>query len=138
MEAGLSNSIEVSVEFSFKGENYSPSATIDLDEMMEKGRELADLHSFLATLHDIDTYSYMYEVMESQDIEFKNAKGLATECLSNGHFDIQKFQQLWQQLQELAVIGEIAKQHMHIDDLDQHSELKAALLAAYEAGKKEQ
>ncbi|MCW9012336.1 MAG: hypothetical protein OQL06_01035 [Gammaproteobacteria bacterium] len=45
------------------------------------------------------------------------------------------FESAWQENQLLSSLQNIAKHHMSIDDLPQHAELKAALLAAYRLGK---
>lgn len=131
----MKNAIEVSVEFSYKGETHAPRATIDLDAMMEKGGELADLHAYLAGQHGIDTYSYLYEVMEAHELVFDQPTGLARQCLSGGQFDVAQFRGLWQQQRELQVINDIAARYLNLDDLSNDPQLKVALLAAYEAGK---
>jgi hypothetical protein len=129
------NTIDARIVFGFRGETHSPTATIDLDQLMESGDESPDLHRLLARLNQIDTYSYLYEVMEATPIEFSTPRGLAIECLSDGHFDLQKFIQLWQQQPEFAALHKIAKEHLAIDDLAQHPNIHAALRAAFDAGK---
>lgn len=129
----MKNSIYAGISFSYKGEDFSPSATIDLDAMMEKGGELSNMYSFLAREHHIDTYSYLYEVMEAHEIEYSDPTGLAEKCFVDGVFDVERFEQLWNEQQQLVVLGDIAKRYLKIDDLEQHPDLKAALLAAYHA-----
>lgn len=131
----MKNSIVASIVCSFKGETHAPAATIDLDATMAAHGHLPDLHATIATQNHIDTYSYLYEVMESQEIEFSQATGIAADCLIDGVFDRHAFEQRWLAQQELAVLGPIARHHLQIDDLTQHPELKAALQAAFEAGK---
>lgn len=131
----MKNTIEARIEFSFKGEEYTPTATVDLDAMMENGGELSDLYSFLARQYNIDTYSYLYDAMESHDITFDKPTGLATQCFNNGQFDKKAFELLWFEQHEIAMLADIAKQHMNIDDLEKHGDLKAALIAAFNAGK---
>lgn len=130
----MTNRIDALVEFSFKGETYTPSATIDLDAAMDADGRLPDLHRAIALANGIDTYSYLYEVMESHDIAFANAVGTAAEFLVDGHFDSAAFEQRWQTEQKLAVLRPIAKRHLAIDTLEQHSDVMAALLDAYDAG----
>ena len=131
----MKNSITVGLAFSYQGKSYSPSATIDLDALMEQGTHLPDLHGLLASRNNIDTYSYLYEVMESHDIEFSNITGLAGQCLRDGHFDTDKFARLWHEQRELEVLDTIAKEQLGIDSLEQRPDLKAALIAAFRAGK---
>lgn len=131
----MKNTISVRVEFSYQGETHTPSATIDLDSMMEKGGDLADLHAFLAVQHGIDTYSYLYEVMEAHEPLFDEATGLARQCLKEGQFDMARFRELWRNEHELQLLADIAARHLDIDDLDNNPALKNALLEAYEAGR---
>ena len=44
----MKNSIDATVTFSFKGETYTPSTSIDLDALMEQQGGLLHLHHFLA------------------------------------------------------------------------------------------
>ena len=131
----MKNSIEVSVAFSYRGVNYTPSAIVDLDEVMTHSGSLDDFHPTLAKLNGIDTYSYLYEVMESYALVFSNPTGLAMRCVHDGHFDIHAFEVLWQDEHELPVLNEIARKHLKITDLHEQEDVKQALLAAYRAGK---
>jgi hypothetical protein len=74
---GAVNSIDAHIEFSFKGETYSLTSPLDLDRMLDKYIDPPSLHHVLAVEHGINTYSYLYEVMEVEEIEFGNATGLA-------------------------------------------------------------
>ena len=132
----MKNSIEINVQFDFKGETYRPSVTLDLDLQMERYGMLPDLHQLLARENRIDPYSYQYEVLESSELAFANATGLAADYLDNGRFDIERFQEQWHAQKHLGLLQEIAREHMGIDDLSSQPALSAALLAAFAAGKK--
>jgi hypothetical protein len=127
----LRNSIDARLEFSFKGEIHGVSATLDLDSMMIRSGAIQDIHGLLAMESKTDIYSYQYEVMEMQEVIFDNAGGLAVECLSDGDFDVHKFEQLWTEANLTTVLAPIALTCLNIDDLDQHPDLRAALIAAY-------
>jgi len=131
----VKNSIAARVEFSFKGENYAPAAVLDLDRYLDESGRLPDLHQLIARENGIDTYSYLYEIMESHEIIFDNATGIAAECLVDGVFDVRAFEQRWQEQHRLDVLTPIARRHLNIDRLEQHPDLKAALLDAYLAGR---
>ncbi|MDH5183662.1 MAG: hypothetical protein OEX12_07195 [Gammaproteobacteria bacterium] len=131
----MSNRIDASIEFSYKGESYSPTATIDLDVMMIKSGQLPNLHRTLALQHKIDTYSYLYEVMESHEIQYSNATGLAQQCLQDGRFDLPAFEQLWQENREVTALEDIARDQLGIEDLDAEPKFKQALIEAYRLGK---
>lgn len=131
----MKNAIEAHVEFSFKGESYSLSSTLDLDSLLAQHDELPDIHAILAHANQIDTYSYLYEVMQTEEIKFKNAQGSAANFLCDGHFDQVAFTANWQQGRILALLQPIATRTLDIADLDQHAELKNALIQAYNLGK---
>lgn len=131
----MKNSIDAHVEFSFKGESYAPFATIILDELLEHHGTIPPLHAILAEKHGIDTYSYLYEVMEQAEIFFDNARGLATDFLINGKFDADAFVAQWQENRILVRLQAIALRELGLEDLEQHPALKNALFQAYLAGK---
>lgn len=132
----MGNRITIAVEFDFKGQHYAPSASIDLDQIMRSNGTIPNLCSSLARLNDIDLYSYEFEVMESLEMQFTNAQGVAAECLQNGVFDKEEFVKRWHQEQQLKALSEVAKQYLQIEVLAQQPQLQAALLAAFELGRK--
>jgi len=131
----MKSSIDARVTFSFKGEVYSPSSTLDLDACLERYGTLPSIHTLLANANGIDTYSYLYEVMEQAEIHFDNARGIAAECLKNGFFDVERFELKWRESRVLAPLQAIAEREMGVADLEQRAELKRALLQAYALGK---
>lgn len=133
----MNNSIEISAQFDFKGETFRPTATLDLDRLMQqRGDEEVDFHHLLAMENGIDFYSYQYDVLESTMLEFANPTGFAGECLADGIFDFAAFRLRWQEQRELEVLQEIASRHMGVDDLQVQPSLQAALLEAYRLGRK--
>ena len=128
------HTIDAKIVFSFQGETHSPSMALDLGELLAHANELPNIYVLLAKHNNIDTYSYLYDVMESYDIEFSNPQGLAQDCFDNGHFDSQCFEQCWAEHKHLTIVEEIAHQHLGVEDLDEQPRLKAALFAAYKAG----
>ncbi|MEN6586490.1 MAG: hypothetical protein ABFE02_10675 [Sulfuricella sp.] len=129
------NTIDAHVEFSFKGESYSLSATIELDDFTAPDTSRPSLHAILARKHGVDTYSYLYEVMQEEEIRFDNAQGLAADFLTDGDFDLEAFVARRQELKTLGLLQAIATRELGIDDLAQHHELKNALFLAYELGR---
>ena len=131
----MKNSIDATVTFSFKGETHTPSTTIDLDALMKQHGSLPHLYTLLAMENGIDTYSYLYEVMEQSPIRFVNAQGAVANFVNNEVLDVEGFQRRWQQNQVIDMLQSIASRELNIDDLDNHPELKNALLEAYDCGK---
>lgn len=132
----MKNSIDAQIEFSFKGETYSLSSNIDLDELMEREQSFPSFHAVLARDNNIDTYSYLYEVMLETEIRFENAQGLAADFSSDGDFNLEAFIAAWQDNKVLVQLKPIAARELGITDLDQHQGLKNALVQAYNLGKR--
>ena len=133
----MKNSITANVEFSFKGDVFTPSIIIDLDHSMEQQDLLPSIHRMIAQENKIDTYSYLYEVMEQAEIIFTNAQGLAIDFLSETNFDFLAFQGALRDARHDQMCQEIAAEEMGVDDLDQYPGLRDALIKAYEIGKKD-
>lgn len=131
----MKNTIDAHLEFSFKGEHYTLSTTLNLDALPLDEDALPDFHHLLAQANGIDTYSYLYEVMESCDLEFSNAVGIAAECLHDGVFDVACFQARRCAQLETAILAPIARRLLQVDNLDSQPALKQALLEAYHTGK---
>jgi len=132
----MNNTINARVEFYFKGELFTPSATIELDQYMQRGGELPDLYLFLATENNIDSYSYHYEIMLQESIIFSDPKGLARDYCQNNSFDIKSFKEAWVKEKENGILQSIAQKVLDVDNLEQQPDLKQALLEAYNEGKK--
>jgi len=133
----MKNTIKAQAHFSFQGKTFSPGLQIDLDALLTAGQNLSRLHERLARANDIDTYSYAYEVMESSDIEFSEATGLASEFMDeHGQFDLPGFSEAWKTEQMQQQLLHLAQKHMQINSLDEIEGLKQTLLAAYQAGAK--
>lgn len=129
------NTIDASVDFSFKGEDYTYKTSIDLDQLLQKHDSLPSLHAILAQQHGVDTYSYLYEVMQEAEIEFSNPQGLAADYLVNGEFDQTALTTNWQTVKTNMLLTPIATSELGITDLDLHPALKRALVAAYNLGR---
>jgi hypothetical protein len=132
----MKNCIDACAEFSYQGKNYSPSATIELDHLLERDGALPSIHALLAEANGIDTYSYLYEVMEQADIGFSNAQGLAADFVKEGCFDQEGFVSQWHADKVLCLLQPIAARELGIDDLERHPELKNALIQAFNLGKR--
>ncbi|MBI5329592.1 MAG: hypothetical protein HZB71_03160 [Betaproteobacteria bacterium] len=132
------NTLCARLSCSFKGEIHDLHTVIDLDSLPLDAEEPPDFHRLLAQAAAIDPYSYLYEVVESHDIEFSAATGVAAQCCELGQFDWRRYVRLQREEGELVALRAIAARTLGVSDLDQHPDLKAAMLAAYRAGKGEQ
>ncbi len=131
----MQNRIDARIECSFKGEHHVFSTTVDLDAALAAAGELPDLHVLLARVGGVDPHSYLFEVLQVQEVEFANASGLAAEFLHDGRFDAAGFAARWRQQREEELLGPIAARHMGVRDLKAHPALREALREAFDAGR---
>jgi hypothetical protein len=129
------NSIRARLTFSFMAETYELDSIIDLDRHIGDSGEEPNFFLLLAKASGIDPYSYLYEVLESHEIVFSEPTGIAALSCHDGQFDWRQFEQHRREDRAVHAIREIAERTLGMRDLDQHAQLKAALLAAYRAGK---
>ena len=130
----MKNTVQVAVEFSFKGEAYHPSMVVDLDQLVQDG-DVPDLHDMLAMQNGIDTYSYAFEVMQQAPLIFDQAEGFAGECLRDGVLDIALFIEKHQEAGMLGLLQQIASHELAIEDLGKEPKIRDALVQAYNLGK---
>ncbi|MHB1187556.1 hypothetical protein [Thiobacillus sp.] len=130
-----SNIIRARVALSFKGETCELDSVIDLDGCPGEPGEAPNFHQLLAKAAGIDPYSYLYEVLESHEIGFSDATGIAARSCRDGRFDWAQFEQDRREEQDWQRVRVIAQPIMTARDLDAEPDLKAALLAVYRAGK---
>lgn len=132
----MKNIITASIKFSFKGKDHSPSITLELDPHLEAGG-LPDLYPLIAKANNHDLYSYEYEMMQAEEIIFSDAKGPVSDFIVEGKLDIAAFETAWNENKNLEQLRLIAQKHLGINAFSRHDEIKQALLAAYQLGKKE-
>ncbi len=129
------NTLPAQRKFSFKGEDYALEATPDLDQCLAESGQMPNVHFVLARAGNIDTLSYLYEVLESYDVAFDQPTGLAVACCSDGVFDWPGFVQQSREQRDLQTVRALVAQTLEMDEFDARPELRAALLAAYRAGR---
>ncbi|NQY26631.1 MAG: hypothetical protein HRT92_05580 [Piscirickettsiaceae bacterium] len=131
----MSNKITASINFYFKGKYFTPSTVLDLDDIMTNHHTLPNLYPILAKRHNIDSYSYEYEIMLAEDVVFSDPQGWVTEFMHDNQFDQVAFELRWNEIEALNKLAPIIKQQLDIDDLSQHLSLKNVIIAAYQLGK---
>ena len=143
----VTNRINVSITFSFKGETFYPSTSIDLDALMnnnslavieQQSNMLASIYPLMAASINLDTYSYAYEIMLASSAVYSQATGIAKKHLREGQFDYLSFYKEWQEQNVINVIEDIADKYHLLTELEQQPQLKNALLDAFYAGKNQQ
>ena len=140
----IKNTIKVTIPFSFKGVEHSPSAIVDLDLIVLGGQTLDSLFQLVANENRIDNYSYEYEVLESSPKFFSEPTGLAVDFLSDSKFNLEGYKEQLSQEGVIdkgadKVIQDIASRVLNIDNLEEGNQMiNQALLEAYQAGSKQQ
>jgi hypothetical protein len=129
------NTVRARLSLSFKGETYELDSVIDLDRCGGEPGEAPDFHRILARAAGIDPYSYLYETLESHEIAFSDATGAAARSCRDGRFDWDQFERDRREEQDWAAVKAIAERVLATRDWAAAPDLKAALLAAYRAGK---
>ena len=132
----MTNSITASVEFFFKGEKFTSSIELDLDQYMHSSGKLPDLYPLLARSINLDLYSYEYEMMQAEKIRYSNAKNLAAEHTIEDVLDEAAFEASWYESKQLEICQKIANKYLDINELKKFPELINALLEAYRQGMK--
>ena len=131
----MANKIRASITFYFKGDTFTPSIDLNLDHVMQRYNSLPPLHEMIAAENNIDSYSYHYEILLSEAIQFTDAEGDAQQFLNNGEFDQMAFEQFWFQKRIVNKLQTIVQTELDIDDIEQHPKLKQAMLAAFQYGR---
>ena len=131
----MKNTIMLTIPFSFKGENHSPSSRIDLDIFCQQEQPLEALCHIVATENNIGNYSYEYEVLHASTLLFSDATGIAEYFLVENEFDLEGFRNGLREQQALIIFQKIVKNVLDIDNIEEHEPLISALQQAYDAGK---
>ncbi len=132
----MSNTFTACIEFSFKGEDFRYAASLDLDALLLQYDSFPAIAPLLAKIHHVETYAYLYEVMEESDVTFVHAQGIAADFVRDGVFDAQALAAQWGNLKVLLPLQKIAQQILGISDLKAHPDLLTALKLAYQQGQK--
>jgi len=77
--------------------------------------------------------SHEFDVMMEEEVFFDYPTGLVTEFVCDNKLDMDGFRVAWLEQSTMRVLLPIATRHLGITDLDAHPDLKAALIAAYQA-----
>ncbi|MDQ6993253.1 MAG: hypothetical protein Q9M31_07225 [Mariprofundus sp.] len=129
------NRVEAQVDFYFKGVRFTPSAIVNLDECMRYENPILYIFKILASENGIGSYSHEFDVMlmEEEEVNFNYPTGLAIDYVHNNRLDMDGFRRAWLKQCTMRVLQPIAKTYLGITELNDHPQLKAALIAAYES-----
>lgn len=132
----MNNSVDAGVDFSFKGEDYHYTTRLDLEQLLQRYDAMPSIHDILAKQNNVDTYSYLFEIMQGAEIEFSNPQGLATDYLVDGEFNLAALEKSWEHAKTCVLLRAIAARELGITDLTRHHAIQRALIEAYNLGRK--
>ncbi|MDQ7005088.1 MAG: hypothetical protein Q9N67_09320 [Ghiorsea sp.] len=130
----MKNSIKAGINFYFKGEEFKPSTTIDLDMYFQGHHDLDFIYGMLAKCVNIDEYRHEYDVMMLEEIYYSEPQGIAIDYVIDGQLDWQGLQQAWQNHQAIVLLTPIANKFFNVENLADSPKLTAALLEVYRLG----
>lgn len=130
----MKNIVTISIQFYYKGEQHSPSVTIEMDELILATNNLSHFYPLLAKENNYDMYSYEFEMMQAEPLHFSNAEGLIADFISDNALDTDAFIAAWKKDLAIIQLSDIAEKTMNINNLKEHPELTDALLQAFELG----
>lgn len=133
----MKNTIKVTIPFSFKGVEHTPSAVLDLDVLAQGDTTINSLFQLVANKNKIDNYSYEYEVLESSAKIFSEPTGIAAEFINDEGFDLEGFKTKHSEKGILEKLQSIASETLNIDNLAESEKIQNALMQAYQAGFKD-
>ena len=128
------NTVTASIGFDFKGQHFSASTEIDVDNIIYHEDFFSSVYLTIARDNNIDIYSYQFEIMTDQNIAFSNEKGCAVGCIINGELDMKMLRENHQTKDYLTSIDKIISQH--IPQNKRCKEITIAMKEAYLLGKK--
>ena len=134
----MTESINISTAFSFKGQYFEPSITLELEKLLETGQREAGLYPLLAQANGIDLYSYEYEMLLAEPLAYSADQGLAHDFIQAGRLDWDGLERAWKDRLLREQLTQIARQHMKIQDLSDIEGLEATLFQAFRLGQSKQ
>ena len=134
MNTEIRNSIIASLQFDFRGQTFTPSIEVNLDQFMLRQHGIHELYDMLGASIGLDSYRHEYDVMVLQDICFSEPVGLVSAFVEAGRLDFKGFNNAWQESEIMKIIRPVALKHLAITDLDQHPDIRNALMESYRSG----
>ncbi|MCK5895525.1 MAG: hypothetical protein KAG20_01905 [Cocleimonas sp.] len=134
----MKNTVIAQVNYSFKGENFTPSILLEIDLFAAQYADFSSLCRTIAQQNKIDTYSYAYDIMDSSALVFHSPKGNIVDFVIEGCCDLKAYQQFLKQNEMHQIVEKVAANILGIEDiyLKENEKIKQALDKVYQAGMK--
>ncbi len=129
----MNNTITVNMLFHFKGEEYNLTKEVKLPANLDNLQTfISSLPRVLAQDNGIDTYSYLFEMMECTDIYVTQATGFVSRFMPEEPVILETFIESCKQI-TLDDLLDFTLQ-THLPDLVDNQQAKAALKEAFLIG----
>lgn len=123
-----------SLSFDFRGQRFTPSIHIDLHAMMVKQQPINHLYDLLGASIGLDAYRHEYDVMVMHEIIFSEPTGMVSAFIIDGKLDSDAFVEAWYKQRVRNAVQPIARKYLNIVDLDQHPDIRNALIECFTLG----
>lgn len=132
----MKNTSLANLSFCYQGKTFELSIQLDWDKLLKQYDSFPPLYSFFAKEHNYDFYSYQYEVMQEEEIEFSEIQGdWLLRYINENSLDIVQIASNWAELRVGVLLQPIAEQILGINDLTQEPKIKQALTEAFLIGR---
>ena len=128
------STVTASLHFDYQGRRFSPSISVNLHRLMIRQQGLSHIYDLLGASIGLDAYRHEYDVMVMHDITFSDPTGLACAYVSDGQLDFDAFAEAWKKQRALNAIQPVAQKQLNISDLDQHPDIRNALVECFNLG----
>lgn len=127
------HSLLASLSFDYQGERHDLQSLVNIAEVIDHEDFFRSVYLQLAKSIEIDVYSYQFEVMMDQNIQFSAAKGCAQGCLEEGALDLTTLRKNFEQASSDQIIRVIIDKYFRPEEV--RNDMKKALTEAFRMGK---
>lgn len=130
----MSQTLDISLVFSFRGETFHPRTSIDFNHWMHNGGNPEQLHHMLAESIGFGPYSHEYDVLMMSDIEFSSSSEWINQFIIENKLDFRAIEIAWREQQVLNRVMPIAEKLLDGDLLEENPVIIQALVECYQSG----
>jgi len=127
----MKNILTAKINFSFKGEMFSPEVNFDIYEYLQSHDSLDSIWMKIAKENNIGTYSYEFEVLESANVLFSSEDSYLNLFIDQNEFNVAAYKNDVEQKKMHADIATVLSEY-GLSELD--DKVKSAFVAVYELG----
>lgn len=132
----MSTILNAQIDTSFKGEDLSLKATLDLNKLGYDPEIPIQVFHYVATQNNIDQYSYLYEILEVEPVQYSSDNATVAQFISeDGHyFDWEGYEQARKYQLAEAATERLLNHYFSQQEQADNENLKKALRDAFILG----